>query len=159
MRLLNSICKVIASFYTGRPVHIMEVPNNFKRDCFLVTLATGGSNFKNINVYQDNPVFQIVYFGKRNEANQVMAEELYKVKEELKALFLLRRAVPVIPLEGVNEKPRYAKIEAYSGDDIRLDEGALYVKITLNFTEDIPNTESSELIGEVDLETKTVINE
>lgn len=157
MRLLNSICKVISSNYAGVPIHIEEVPNDFKRDCFLVTLATGSSSLKNINVYEDDPTFQIVYFGKRNEANQVLAEGLYKVKEELKALFLLRKAVPVIPLEGVQEKPRYAKIESYS-DEVRLSEGNVYVKMTLNFTEDTPKSEDYELIGEVDLVTETITN-
>ena len=152
MRLLNSICNVIASYYTGKPVHIEEVPNNFKRDCFLVTIATGSSRLKSYNVYQDDPVFQIVYFGNRNEANQVIADNLYKVKEELKALFLLRMAVPVLPLEGVKEKARYAKIENYS-DEIRLDEGAVYVKLTLSFTEDVPHVVTNELVGEVELET------
>lgn len=152
MRLLNSICKVIASYYTGKPVHIEEVPNNFKRDCFLVTLATGSSRLKSYNVYQDDPVFQIVYFGNRNEANQVIADNLYKVKEELKALFLLRMAVPVLPLEGVKEKARYAKIENYS-DEIRLDEGAVYVKLTLSFTEDVPHVVTNDLVREVELET------
>lgn len=152
MRLLDSICKVIASSYKGVPVHIEEVPNDFKRDCFLVTLATGSSKLKNFNVYEDTPIFQIVYFGKRSEANQVLAEELYKVKEELKALFLLRKAVPVIPLEGKKEKPRYAKIETYS-DEIRLGEGAVYVKLSLNFTEDVPKFDDYELIGDVDLVT------
>lgn len=150
MRLLNSICSVLASSYVGVPVHIEEVPNEFKRNCFLVTLATGSSTLKNYNVYEDTPIYQIVYFGERNEANQVQAEGLYRVKEELKALFLLRRAVPVIPLEGVKEKPRYAKIETYS-DEIRLDEGAIYIKLTLNFTEDTPKTDPYELIGEVDI--------
>lgn len=157
MRLLNSVCNVIASSYAGVPVHIEEVPKNFKRECFLVTLATGSSKFKNFNVYEDNPLFQIVYFGKRNEANQVLAEELYKVKEELKALFLLCRSVPVLPLEGVKEKPRYAKIESYSSE-IRLDEGAVYIKLSLSFTEDIPNKASYEITGEVDFETETITN-
>lgn len=154
MRLLNSICKVIASKYSGVPVHIEEVPKGFKRDCFLVTLATGGSSLLSKKVYEDNPTFQIVYFGKRNIANQVEAEELYRIKEELKALFLLALAIPVIPLEGVKEKPRYAKIETYT-DEIRLNEGALYVKLTLNFTEEvpIPINEHYEIIGDVDLET------
>ena len=156
MRLLNSVCKVIASSYTGVPVHIEEVPKNFKRECFLVSLATGSSSLKNYNVYEDKPIFQIVYFGKRSEANQVLAEELYKVKEELKALFLLQRCVPVIPLGKVKEKPRYAKIETYS-DEIRLSEGTVYVKLTLNFTEDIPRTESYEIIGEVDFDTEITI--
>ena len=157
MRLLNSICKVIASYYTGIPVHIEEVPNNFKRDCFLVSLATGGSSLKNRNIYQDDPLFQIVYFGKRNEANQVIAEELYKVNEELKALFLLQLCVPVIPLEGVDEKPRFAKIETYS-DEIRLGEGCVYVKLALNFTEDIPRVDTYEPVGEVALETDTEVS-
>ena len=152
MRLLNSVCKVIAPSYAGVPVHIGEVPNNFKRGCFLVKLATDSTGLKTFSVYQDNPIFQIVYFGKRNKANQVLAEDLYKVKEELKALFLLRRCVPVIPLEGVKEKTRYAKIETYS-DDLRLDEGALYVKLALNFTEDIRKTETYEVADEVNIET------
>lgn len=152
MRLLNSVCKVISSNYDGVPIHIENMPKGFKRDCFLVKLATGGSSLKNYNVYQDDPVFQIVYFGKLNEANQGLAEDLYKVKEELKALFLLRRCVPVLPQEGVKEKYRYAKIESYS-DEIRLDEGAVYVKITLNFTEDVPKEDPYELMGEVEVET------
>ena len=163
MRLLNSICKVIASSYHGIPVHIEEVPKDFRRDCFLVTLATESSKHKNFNVYEDTPLFQIVYFGKRNEANQVLAENLYKVKEELKALFFLRKAVPVIPLEGVAEKSRYAKLESYS-DEVRLDEGALYVKLTLSFTEDTPNvdpngySEPYEDIGVVDIVTEVRTN-
>lgn len=152
MRLLNSICKVISSNYSGVPVHIEEMPKGFKRDCFLVTLATESSSLKSKNVYEDDPLFQIVYFGKRNEANQVDAEGLYKVKEELKALFLLRMAVPVIPLSEVKEKPRYAKIDTYS-DEVRISEGALYVKLSLNFTEDLPVEGNYDLIGEVTIET------
>ena len=157
MRLLNSVCKVVASSYAGVPVHIEEVPNNFKRGCFYIHRATGSSNLKNCNVYQDDPVFQIVYFGKRNEANQVLAEDLYKKQEELKALFLLRKVVPVIPLEGVKEKARYAKIENYS-DEVRIGEGAVYVKLMLNFTEDVPKEDPYELMLEVDLETETTTN-
>ena len=149
MRLLNSVCKVIASKYAGVPVHIEEMPKGFERECFLVTLATNGSSLKNRNVYEDDPTFQIVYFGKLNEADQVVAENLYRVKEELKALFLLRLAVPVIPREDMQEKPRYAKIQTYS-DEIRLNEGALYVKITLNFTEGIQKADTYEPIGDVE---------
>ena len=73
------------------------------------------------------------------------------------ALFLLRLAVPVIPLEGVKEKPRYAKIQNYS-DEVRLGEGALYVKLTLSFTEDVPKEDHYETIGEVDFENNTITN-
>lgn len=157
MRLLNSVCKVVASYYEGTPVYIAEVPNEFKRDSFLVTLATNSSILKNNNVYEDTPVYQIVYFGKRDEANQVQAEELYKVKEELKALFLLRRVVPVIPLEGVKEKSRYAKIGTYS-DEVRLNEGALYIKLTLSFTEGISTTDNSDMTGDVEFDLDTKID-
>jgi hypothetical protein len=50
MRLLNSICKVIASKYAGVPVHIEEMPKGFKRECFFVTLATGSNSLKSNNV-------------------------------------------------------------------------------------------------------------
>jgi hypothetical protein len=155
MRLLNSVCKVIASKYAGVPVHIEEMPKGFERECFFVTLATSGSSLKSRNVYGEDPTYQIVYFGKMNEADQVVAENLYRVKEELKALFLLRLAVPVIPLEGVKEKPRYAKIQTYT-DEVRLGEGALYIKLTLSFTEDIPREDPHEPIGEVDFETQAI---
>lgn len=151
MRLLDSICKVIASSYIDVPIYIEEVPNQFKRSSFYVHLATNSSNPKSYNVYQDEPIYQIVYFGKRNEANQVVAEDLYRVQAGLKALFLLSLAIPVIPLEGVNEKPRYAKILSYS-DDMRIDEGALYVKLTLSFTEDIPHLNSYETMENIELE-------
>lgn len=158
MRLLNSVCKVISSKYAGVPVHIGEVPNNFKRGCFYVHIPTEDSTLKNLTVYEENPLFQIVYFGKRNEANQVIAEELYDVASTLKALFLLRSSsVPIVPLEGVKEKPRYAKIESYNSA-IRMDEGAVYVKLTLSFTEDTPKENPYTAVGEIDFETETVTN-
>ena len=157
MRLLNSVCKVIASAYTDVPVHIEEVPREFQRGCFYVSLTTGSAELKNGNVYQDDPTFQIVFFGKRNEADQVIAEELYEVKEKLKYLFLLQKVVPVIPLEGVKEKPRYAKIESYS-DELRISEGAIYARLVLNFTEDVPKPQDEyDLIKEVDIVTQTKI--
>ena len=61
MRLLNSVCKVIASAYAGVPVHIEEVPKEFQRGCFYVSLTTGSAELKNGNVYQDDPTFQIVF--------------------------------------------------------------------------------------------------
>lgn len=152
MRLLDSVCKVLSDNYAGVPVHIQEMPKDFERDCFLVTLATDGSSIKNRNIYEENPIFQIVYFGKLNEVHQVIAENLYKMRGELKALFLLRLAIPVVPLEGVKEKDRYAKIQTYS-DEVRLSEGALYTKLTLSFTESVPNVDNSDPVGEVDLET------
>ena len=99
-----------------------------------------------------------MYFGKRSEANQVIAENLYKVKEELRALFLLQRCVPILPQSDVKENPRYAKIENYS-DEIRLDEGAVYVKITINFTEEIPTTKTYDVIDGVDFQTENKPNE
>ena len=52
--------------------------------------------------------------------------------------------------------PTSAKIENYSSD-VRIDEGAVYTKLTLNFTEEIPNTITSEIISEVELSTETEI--
>ena len=70
----------------------------------------------------------------------------------------MRKCVPVLPLESVKEKPRYAKIESYS-DEVRLGEGALYVKFTLSFTEDLPRLEeNAEPMGVVDFVTETVTN-
>ena len=49
MRLLNSVCKVIASAYEGVPVHNEEVPSDFERGSFYVSLTTGSTELKNIN--------------------------------------------------------------------------------------------------------------
>jgi hypothetical protein len=145
--------KVLADKYSNTPVRIEEVAQHFKRPCFFVTISTSSQTIKNNHVYQNDPNFQIVYFGNRNEADQVVAEPLYQIQEELTALFLLRLSVPVIPVEGVTEKPRYAKVESFTSD-IRLDEGAVYAKLVLNFTDDVPHEESYDLIDTVELDTK-----
>lgn len=150
MRLLNSVCNVISDNYSGIPVYIDEVPNDFKRPSFLVTKVTDPKEIKNRNVYQNNPTFQIVYFGERDEANQVLAEPLYEVEDKLEELFLLALAIPVLPKKGVKEKQRYAKIESFTSS-LRLGEGALYCNLSLDFTEAIPRNEYYELIEEVDL--------
>ena len=150
MRLLNSVCKVIAADFPGVPVHIKEVPATFQRGCFYVSLTTDDAELQNYNVYQDNPIFQIVYFGERNAADQVLSEKLYDVKERLKSIFLLKRAMPVIPREGIKEKPRYAKIESYT-DEMRISEGAIYARLALNFTEDIPKEPDPEPMGVLDV--------
>ena len=88
----------------------------------------------------------------------MFAEGLYEVKEKLKYLFILQTVLPVIPLEGVVEKQRYAKIESYS-DEIRISEGAIYARLVLNFTEDLPKPpDEYELISEVDFITETKSN-
>ena len=153
LRLLNSVCKVLADHYPNTPVRISEVPQHFKRPCFFITLVTSSQTVKTKRVYQNDPNFQIVYFGERNEADQVKAEPLYQMQEELTALFLLRLTVPVIPVEGVTEKQRYAKIESFSSD-IRHGEGAVYAKLVLNFTDDIPQNEDYEVIETVELDTE-----
>lgn len=152
LRLLNSVCKVLADQYPTTPVRIEQVAQHFKRPCFFVTLTTAPQNIKNINVYQNDPSFQITYFGERNIANQVLAEPLYKMQEELTALFLLRLSVPVIPVEGKVEAKRYAKVSSFSSD-IRHDEGAVYAKLELSFTESINRPDEYDTIESVDLVT------
>ena len=87
MRLLDSICKLLADKYKGVPVYIGEVPEGFSRPSFLVTLATEGTNLLNRKVYEDTPLFQITYFSRRNAVGQATAIDMYRKKEELKALF------------------------------------------------------------------------
>ena len=62
----------------------------------------------------------------------------------------------VVPANDITVTWREKELN-YS-DDVRVSEGALYVKITLNFTEDVPVEDNYELIGDVDIETKTVTN-
>lgn len=150
MRLLNSICKLLADNYKNISVYIMNVPEGFKRPSFMVTLASEGSTLLNRRVYRDTPIFEIVYFGRLNAAEQSYAEGLYNIKEELKALFLLPGAIPLIQKEGEKEKTRYAKITSYSSE-VRLAEKSLYVKLGLDFTDDTQQEEQYELIKEVDL--------
>ena len=151
MRLLNSVCTIIADAYPNIPINIEEVPQAFERPSFLVTRVTDPKEIKNRNIYGVKPNLQIVYFGERNEANQVLAEPLYEADSKLEELFLLALAVPIIPKnEAEKKKRRYAKIESYTSQ-LRLDEGALYCNLTLNFTDDIPRNESYELMEDVDI--------
>ena len=151
MRLLNSVCKVIADAYPNVPIYVKEVPKKFKRPSFFVTISTDPREIKNRNVYGVRPTFQIIYFGERDEANQVLAEPLYEADSKLEELFLLSLAVPIIPKnEAEKKKRRYAKIESYTSQ-LRLDEGALYCNLTLNFTDDIPKHEQYDLIEDIDM--------
>ena len=156
MRLLNSVCKVISDKYSGVPVHIKEVPKNFERPCFLVVLTTAPKQIKSRNVYEKNPTFQIIYFGERDEANQVLADPLYEVEETLEEILLLSLVLPVLPKSGVTEKQRYAKIESFSSN-VRLNEGALYCNLSLNFTEDIPREVVTDIIEDVELDVRASV--
>ena len=154
MRLLNSVCKIISDTYSGVAVYIQEVPNRFERPSFFVSKVTDPKEIKNFNIYRNNPTFQIVYFGERDEANQVLAEKLYEVEGKLEELFLLALAVPVIPKnEEERFKMRFAKIKSFTSQ-LRLDEGALYCNLVLDFTENIPKYESNDLVSEVDFSIK-----
>lgn len=148
MRLLNSVCKVLADNYSDMPVYIEEVPNDFVRPSFLVELVTDPKAIKNYHIYQNNSTFQIVYFGERDIANQVLAEPLYAVEKRLEELFLFSLALPVVAVEGVKEKRRYAKIVSFTSN-MRLNEGALYCNLTLDFTDQIPHADNYELIEDV----------
>lgn len=150
MRLLNSVCKLLADKYKGVPVYIEELPEGFSRPSFFVTLATESTGLKNLKVYEDSPLYQIVYFSRKNAVGQVCAMDLYKKKEELKALFLLPGAIPVLPEEGVKEKQRFAKVNQLSSE-VRLSENSLYSKLSLSFTEDTKQEKEYELMQEVDL--------
>ena len=47
------------------------------------------------------------------------------------------------------------KIESYS-DELRISEGAIYARLVLNFTEDVPKPQDEyDLIKEVDIVTQT----
>ena len=152
--LLDSICSLLADKYRGVPIYIEDVPEGFQRPSFLVTLATEGTDLLNKNIYRDTPIYQIVYFGRLNASEQVYSERLYKVKEELKALFLLPGAIPVISEKGSRENQRYATFTSYSSE-IRLSEKSLYTKMGLDFTEDTKQEKEYELIQEIDLEMNT----
>ena len=156
MRLLNSVCDLLAKKYPGTPVYIEGVPEGFQRPSFLVSLVTDSSNLQNINVYQDNPTFQIVYFNQRNEVLQVRTEGLYQKKEELKALFLLSGVIPVIAKPGVTEKKRYAHVSNFQAD-VRLLENSLSCRLVLTFTDDARVEEVYDLIEDVELSVKNEI--
>ena len=157
MRLLNSVCKIVADNNPNVPVHIMDVPQGFTRPCFLVTLATESTNLINLNVYEDNPIYQIVYFGLRNEADQGYPEGLYTMKESLKALFFLPGVFPVLTPEG--EKQRYAHTENFTSE-VRLAESAVYTKFQASFMETAREDPEAGLdpVGEVTYGEGVVIN-
>lgn len=151
MRILNSICKVLADKYKGVPVYIEEVPEGFARPSFFVSLTTEGSALKNKKVVEDTPLYQIVYFGRQNAATQVKAERLYEIRSELKALFLLPGAMKVIT-DTKKEKQRYAKVTSFNAE-VRHSEDSLYARLGLSFTEDTVPDPDYDLIQNVELDT------
>lgn len=138
---------------TKTPVYIEQVPNDFVRPSFLVEAVTNSAEIKNYNIYQKNPLFQIVYFGERDIANQVLAEPLYRISDMLDELFLLQLAIPVITDSG--EKQRYAKIVSFV-HNLRLEEGAIYCNLTISFTETVPHNEEYEVMENLSLGVETV---
>lgn len=148
MRLLDSICKILADNYEGMPVYVEQVPADFVRPSFFVELVTDPKAIKNYHIYQNNPTFQIVYFGERDIANQVLAEPLYRVEDKLEELFLFSLAIPVVAVEGKAERQRFADITGFT-TSVRLDEGALYCTISLDFTEEVPHKVEDIPIEEV----------
>lgn len=147
MRLLDSVCKIIADTYVSMPIYIEQVPSDFVRPSFFVELVTDPKSIKNYHIYQNNPTFQIVYFGERDIANQVIAKPLYEVEDKLEELFLFSLSIPIVPV-GTKEKQRYAKILSLT-TSVRLEEGALYCNLTLDFTEQVLHKQDFEPVSEV----------
>ena len=150
MILLDSVCKVLADNYENTPVYIEETPEEFERPSFLVSVVTEQDEILNYNIYRTNPNFQIVYFGRRDIANQVSAIDLYTVKDKLKELFLLQMVVPVVSEEGSTERARFAKINSFNYN-IRLNEGAIYCNLTLDYDDSIPHPEDYDVMENIEL--------
>ncbi len=138
INILNAICETIASKFNKNPIYIDNLPQGFIRPSFYIELVNSKDTDWNSASQNRQMTFQIMYFGKKDNFNNVSTIELYSVWSILEKLFY--RALKV-------NKDDYKKItstELFIRDDV------LYMTLRLEFGYSITdNNLSPDMIYEL----------
>ena len=135
INILNAICETIAKDFSKHPIYIDNLPQGFIRPSFYIELVNSKDIDWNTTTQNRQMTFQIMYFGEKDDFNNVSTLEIYPVWNVLERIFYRTLRV---------DKEDYKKItstELFIKDDV------LYMTLRLEFGQSIENNNlsSSEL--------------
>ena len=87
INVLNAICETIAKEFKQSPIYIDNLPKDFKRPSFYVELVNSRDEDLNSTAQLREMSFQIMYFGERDDFDNVSTIELYSVWSILERIF------------------------------------------------------------------------
>lgn len=154
--VLNAICETIASKFTKNPIYIDNLPQGFIRPSFYIELVNSRDTDLNTTAQNRQMTFQIMYFGRKDNFNNVSTLELYSVWNILEKLFY--RALKVNYDNYIDYK-KITSTELFIRDDV------LHMTLRLEFGHLIEDTHLSpdmlyELMQELNIKyTTTKIQE
>lgn len=85
--ILNAICETIAKEFKHNPIYIDSLPKDFKRPSFYIELVNSRDEDLNSTAQLREMSFQIMYFGERDDFDNVSTIELYSVWSILERIF------------------------------------------------------------------------
>lgn len=121
--ILNAICETIASKFKDSPIYIDTMPQNFKRPSFYIELVNSKDTDLNAEAQRREMTFQIIYFGRKDNFDNVSTLDQYAAWSILEKIFYRT-------LEVNKETNDYKKIvsnELFIKDDL------LYMTLRLDF--------------------------
>ena len=135
INILNAICETIAKDFSKYPIYIDNLPQGFVRPSFYIELVNSKDIDWNTTIQNRQMTFQIMYFGEKDDFNNVSTLELYSTWSILERNFY--RTLEV----GKKEYKKITSTELFIKDDV------LYMTLRLEFGQTIENNNlsSSEL--------------
>lgn len=121
--VLNAICSNIATRFKNSPIYIDTMPQDFKRPSFYIELVNSKDTDLNSEAQRREMTFQIIYFGRKDNFNNVSTLDQYATWSVLEKIFYR-------VLEVDKDKRDYKKIvsnELFIKDDL------LYMTLRLDF--------------------------
>lgn len=122
IKVLDSICEKIAGVFVEEPIYIQNVPEDFKRPSFFVTMMAYQDTDMTHDFQRRQQSFQIVYFGKKDEYNTVDAVDQYATYAMLSSIFNTK---------SLQVEDRYLKIDSISGGP---KDAEIYMTLKLDYT-------------------------
>lgn len=157
INILNAICETIASQFKKSPIYIDTLPQGFVRPSFYIELVNSKDTDWNSTTQNRQMTFQIMYFGRKDDFNNVSTLELYSTWHTLERLFY--RTLKVTDESNKEDYKKITSTEIFVRDDV------LHMTLRLEFGQIINDTHLSpdrlyELMQELNIKyTTTKIQE
>lgn len=121
INILNAICETIAKDFQDCPIYIDNLPQGFVRPSFYIELVNSRDIDWNATSQNRKMTFQIMYFGEKDDFNNVSTLELYSIWDILDRSFY--RSLRVSEVE-------YKKI---TSNELFIKDDVLYMTLRLEF--------------------------